>query len=95
MRMLAKEPERRPRSAAALARTLDAMLDHTPPDGVPLVGGPARHAWAGAVMSPTSDGLLTDRMVEEGLLAADRARSRRHAAPPTAVARRVPTMAPP
>jgi serine/threonine-protein kinase len=68
MRMLAKRPERRPRSAAALARSLDALIDHTPPDGVPLVTG--RHASLGRRrQEPTSDGLLTDRMVEEGLLA--------------------------
>ncbi len=68
MRMLAKRPERRPRSAAALARSLDALIDHTPPDGVPLVTG--RHATLGRRrQEPTSDGLLTDRMVEEGLLA--------------------------
>lgn len=42
MRMLAKEPEERPRSAASLARTLDGMLDRTPPGGVPTPYG--RHA---------------------------------------------------
>uniref|UniRef100_UPI0020295E02 serine/threonine-protein kinase n=1 Tax=Actinotalea sp. C106 TaxID=2908644 RepID=UPI0020295E02 len=36
MRMLAKEPEERPRSAASLARTLDEMLDGTPPGGIPV-----------------------------------------------------------
>ncbi len=34
--LLAKDPAERPRSAAALARTLDAMVGHTPPDGVPV-----------------------------------------------------------
>lgn len=68
MRMLAKHPDRRPRSAAALARALDAMIDHTPPDGVPLVSG--RHATVGRRRrEPSSDGLVTDRMLEEGLLA--------------------------
>ncbi|MDO8122120.1 protein kinase [Isoptericola sp. b490] len=66
-RMLAKRPEQRPRSAAALARQLDAMLDNTPADGVPLVTG--RHATLGRRrVEPTSDGLVSDRMVEEGLL---------------------------
>jgi len=39
MRMLAKDPERRPRSAASLARTLDAMTERTPPGGVPSSSG--------------------------------------------------------
>ena len=42
MRMLDKDPERRPRSAASLARTMDEMLERTPPGGIPLV--PGRHA---------------------------------------------------
>ncbi|EYR65057.1 serine/threonine protein kinase [Actinotalea ferrariae CF5-4] len=42
MRMLDKEPQGRPRSAASLARHLDDMLDKTPSDGVPLAQG--RHA---------------------------------------------------
>ena len=42
MRMLAKEPEERPRSAASLARALDEMLDRTPPGGIPVPYG--RHA---------------------------------------------------
>ncbi|MCL3860783.1 serine/threonine-protein kinase [Actinotalea sp. K2] len=42
MRMLAKEPEERPRSAASLARTMDAMVERTPPGGLPL--GAGRHA---------------------------------------------------
>ncbi len=42
MRMLDKDPERRPRSAASLARMMDAMLERTPPGGVPMV--PGRHA---------------------------------------------------
>jgi serine/threonine-protein kinase len=42
MRMLAKDPQARPRSAASLARHLDDMLDKTPSDGVPLAQG--RHA---------------------------------------------------
>ena len=42
MRMLAKEPEERPRSAASLARALDEMLDRTPPGGIPAPYG--RHA---------------------------------------------------
>ena len=44
MRMLDKDPEERPRSAASLARTLDGMLDRTPPGGSPLAYG--RHARA-------------------------------------------------
>ena len=44
MRMLDKEPEERPRSAASLARALDGMLDRTPPGGVPSANG--RHARA-------------------------------------------------
>lgn len=40
MRMLAKEPADRPRSAASLARTLDGMVEQTPPSGVPVVGPP-------------------------------------------------------
>ncbi|WP_188037638.1 serine/threonine-protein kinase, partial [Actinotalea sp. JY-7885] len=43
MRMLAKEPEARPRSAASLARMLDGMLDRTPPGGVPMAAY-GRHA---------------------------------------------------
>lgn len=43
MRMLAKDPEERPRSAASLARTLDGMLDRTPPGGVPTAAY-GRHA---------------------------------------------------
>ncbi len=42
MRMLDKDPERRPRSAASLARTMDEMLERTPPGGVPMV--PGRHS---------------------------------------------------
>ncbi len=68
MRMLAKRPERRPSSAAALARQLDAMIDNTPSDGIPLITG--RHATLGRRrIEPTSDGLISDRMVEEGFLA--------------------------
>lgn len=42
MRMLEKDPEKRPRSAASLARALDDMADRTPPGGVPAPYG--RHA---------------------------------------------------
>jgi serine/threonine protein kinase len=42
MRMLSKEPEDRPRSAASLARVLDEMMVHTPTGGIPLALG--RHA---------------------------------------------------
>jgi len=42
MRMLAKEPEERPRSAASLARVLDRMAEHAPAGGVPAERG--RHA---------------------------------------------------
>ncbi|MBO1751204.1 serine/threonine protein kinase [Actinotalea sp. BY-33] len=44
MRMLAKEPEERPRSAASLARTLDELLDGTPPGGIPVTA--TRHTRA-------------------------------------------------
>lgn len=69
MRMLSKRPERRPSSAAALARQLDAMIDNTPSDGIPLITG--RHATLGRRrLEPTTDGMISDRMVEEGFLAA-------------------------
>ncbi|WP_372592867.1 serine/threonine-protein kinase [Actinotalea sp.] len=42
MRMLDKDPERRPRSAASLARMLDEMLERTPPGGIPVASG--RHS---------------------------------------------------
>ncbi|KGM13756.1 protein kinase, partial [Cellulomonas bogoriensis 69B4 = DSM 16987] len=42
MQMLDKNPENRPRSAASVARTLDGMLERTPPGGVPIAGG--RHS---------------------------------------------------
>jgi serine/threonine-protein kinase len=51
MRMLDKDPERRPRSAASLARMMDAMLERTPPGGVPMV--PGRHA-TGVQRRPSS-----------------------------------------
>ncbi len=38
MRMLAKDVAERPRSAASLARTFDAMVAATPPGGIPAVG---------------------------------------------------------
>ena len=52
MRMLDKNPERRPRSAASLARTMDAMLERTPPGGIPMVGG--RHATSATLTTPTA-----------------------------------------
>src|SRR5665648_733941 len=42
MKMLSKDPEERPRSAASLARILDEMADRTPSSGVPSALG--RHA---------------------------------------------------
>ncbi|HQY34045.1 protein kinase [Actinotalea sp.] len=48
MRMLAKDPEKRPRSAASLARTLDALAERTPPGGVPQPSG--RHAGSGSAI---------------------------------------------
>lgn len=42
MRMLDKDPEKRPRSAASLARQLDDLMDRTPSEGVPIATG--RHA---------------------------------------------------
>ena len=36
LRLLAKDPADRPPSAGALARLLDGMVGHTPPDGVPV-----------------------------------------------------------
>jgi len=55
MRMLAKEPADRPRSAASLARMLDAMVAHTPAEGTPAA--PARDTVAAAVSAggPTPD----------------------------------------
>ncbi|NMR20450.1 serine/threonine-protein kinase [Cellulomonas fimi] len=50
MRMLSKEPAERPRSATALARTFDQMVESTPPEGVPvMVSAPA-----GAAVAPTT-----------------------------------------
>lgn len=37
LRLLAKEPADRPRSAASLARALDSMVEQTPPEGVPVL----------------------------------------------------------
>ena len=37
LRLLAKEPADRPRSAAALARLFDEMVGQTPPEGTPLL----------------------------------------------------------
>jgi len=37
MRLLSKDPAERPRSAAALARTLDAMVEKTPPTGMSVI----------------------------------------------------------
>jgi predicted Ser/Thr protein kinase len=42
MRMLAKDPEERPRSAASLARVLDEIAVRTPASGIPVAQG--RHA---------------------------------------------------
>jgi len=55
MRMLAKEPADRPRSAASLARMLDAMVAHTPAEGTPAA--PARDSVAAAMSAggPTPD----------------------------------------
>ena len=56
MRMLAKEPADRPRSAASLARMLDAMVAHTPPEGTQTA--PARDSVAAAMSldGPSPDG---------------------------------------
>lgn len=69
MRMLDKAPEKRPRSAASLARTLDAMLEQTPPGGIPVATGRHADEVRRRRHEPTSDGLITDRLVEDGLLA--------------------------
>jgi len=48
MKMLSKDPEERPRSAAALARILDEMADRTPSRGVlsSWAGTPGRWTWS-------------------------------------------------
>ena len=60
MRMLAKEPEERPRSAASLARTLDGMLDRTPPGGLPMPYG--RHARTADIIDAAE---MSDREAEQ------------------------------
>ena|GEM_PF-248376 len=54
MRMLAKDPEERPRSAASLARVLDEMVERTPPTGMPSVLG--RHARLADVVDAVESG---------------------------------------
>lgn len=54
MRMLAKDPEERPRSAASLARVLDEMVEHTPASGMPSVLG--RHARLADVVDAVESG---------------------------------------
>ncbi len=54
MRMLAKDPEERPRSAASLARVLDEMADRAPSAGVPAVLG--RHARLADVVDAVESG---------------------------------------
>ena len=56
MRMLAKEPEERPRSAASLARVLDDIAVRTPSTGMPPVLG--RHARPVDVVDAVSTGGL-------------------------------------
>jgi eukaryotic-like serine/threonine-protein kinase len=57
MRMLAKDPEERPRSAASLARVLDAMNDRTPTGGIEL-GRPSRAVDAVDALDSSSTGGL-------------------------------------
>lgn len=54
MRMLAKDPEERPRSAASLARVLDEIAVRTPSTGIPTVLG--RHARPVDVVDAVSTG---------------------------------------
>ena len=56
MRMLAKEPDDRPRSAASLARVLDDMAVRTPGHGIPTELG--RHARPVDVVDAVSTGAL-------------------------------------
>ncbi len=56
MRMLAKDPEERPRSAASLARVLDDIAVRTPSTGIPPVLG--RHARPVDVVDAVSTGGL-------------------------------------
>jgi serine/threonine-protein kinase len=56
MRMLAKDPEERPRSAASLARVLDDMAVRTPGNGIPTDLG--RHARPVDVVDAVSTGAL-------------------------------------
>lgn len=52
MRLLAKDPEQRPRSAASLARTLDEMLGATPAAGVPVAAVRTQARSSTAVTAP-------------------------------------------
>ena len=63
MRMLAKDPEERPRSAASLARVLDDMAARKPGNGVPTEAG--RHARPVDVVDAVATGGLAIDAVQQ------------------------------
>ena len=87
LRMLAKEPEERPRSAASLARVLDDMLARTPPSGVPTTFG--RHARAVDVLDSLDGG------EGQSTAGASRTVARERRVLPATGAQELPPVAPP